>query len=142
MVIKTRTNVYQTTYHLVFVTKYRQSIFTTKEQKNALKIYFQQIANNHEIHIITQEIKSDYAHLLVSFPPHYSISQVVKKLKGSSARYWFMNYPETKSKLWKGHLWSSSYFVGTIGNVSTNMISDYIKNQHNKVPNKNTYHNT
>lgn len=33
MIIKTRTNVYQTSYHLVFVTKYRQSIFNTFDEQ-------------------------------------------------------------------------------------------------------------
>lgn len=71
----------------------------------------------------------DHVHLLVSFPPKYSISDVVKKLKGASARHWFIQYPESKKLLWKGHLWHSSYFVSTTGNVSTNIVSDYIKNQ-------------
>lgn len=134
MIVKTRTNVYQTTYHLVFVTKYRQTIFETKEQQDALKTYFQQIADKQSIQILAQEVMPDHAHLLVSFPPHYSISQMVKKLKGSSARYWFMAYPETKQKLWKGHLWSPSYFAGTTGNVSISIVSNYIKNQHNQPP--------
>ena len=37
MVVKTQTNVYETHYHFVFVTKYRQDIFTTKEKQEAMK---------------------------------------------------------------------------------------------------------
>lgn len=134
MIIKTRTNIYQTSYHLVFVTKYRKEIFDTSEKQTFLKDIFQTIAQEHEITILTQEVMPDHVHLLVSFPPKYSISDVVKKLKGASARHWFIQYPESKELLWKGHLWHSSYFVNTIGNVSTNIVSDYLKNQKNQPP--------
>lgn len=134
MIIKTRTNVYQTSYHLVFVTKYRQSIFNTFDEQTFLKNIFQTIAQEHETIILTQEVMPDHVHLMVSFPPKYSISDVVKKLKGASARHWFIQYPESKKLLWKGHLWHSSYFVSTTGNVSTNIVSDYIKNQKNQPP--------
>ena len=35
MVGKTQTNVYDTHYHFVFATKYRQAIFTTNEKRNS-----------------------------------------------------------------------------------------------------------
>jgi len=33
--------------------------------------------------------------------------------------------PELRKKLWKGHLWNPSYFVGTVGNVSDEVIGAY-----------------
>ena len=129
MIIETRTNVYQTSYHLVFVTKYRRNIFNSSKEQQDIKELFKKVAQDHEITILTQEVMPDHIQLSVSFPPKYSISQVVKKLKGASARHWFMLHPESKDLLWKGHLWHGSYFVNTTGNVSTNIINDYIKNQ-------------
>lgn len=134
MVIRTRTNVYQTSYHLAFVTKYKTPIFTTKLYQQTLKELLYTAAKENEINIQTLDIAENHVHLSVSFPPKYSISTVVKKLKGVSARRWFQLYPETKDKLWKGHLWHGTYFAGTTGNVSSENISDYIERQKDQPP--------
>ena len=118
MVVKTQTNVYETHYHFVFVTKYRQDIFTTKEKQEAMKGIMQKVADEQDFVIENMEVADDHVHLMVTFKPKYAISDIVKKLKGTSARRWFISYPETKEKLWGGHLWTPSYYAGTLGNVS------------------------
>lgn len=40
-----------------------------------------------------------------------------------------MDYLETKEKLWGGHLWTNSYYTGTLGDVSKNYVEEYIENQ-------------
>lgn len=127
MVVKSRTNMYQTKYHLIFVTKYRENIFNTIDKQNTIKISLETVAENHEIKIISQEVMPNHVSLLISFPPKYSISEVVKKLKGSSARNWFTSYPETKNLLWNGNLWHNSYFVSTVGGVSPSVVDEYIE---------------
>ena len=73
----------------------------------------------------------DHVHLLISFKPKYSPSNVVKALKGASARLFFQNHPEIKNnKLWGGHLWSHTYYMGTLGNMSKETVEKYIKNQY------------
>ncbi|WP_461219637.1 transposase, partial [Lapidilactobacillus salsurivasis] len=37
--------------------------------------------------------------------------------------------PETKKLLWGGHLWSPSYYMGTLGNMSKETVANYIQNQ-------------
>ncbi len=129
MYTKTRTNVYRTTYHFVWVTKYRKAIFTTPERREALKEFLHQIAKNNEITILESEIVNDHVHLVASFPPSKSISSVMKALKGASAREWFQQFPDTKKELWKGSLWSRSYFVSTVGDVSKEVVMQYVQNQ-------------
>lgn len=129
MYTKTRTNVYHTTYHLVWVTKYRKPIFTTPKRRKAMKILLHQIAENNEITILEGEIVDDHVHLVVSFPPNKSISSVMKALKGASAREWFQQFPDTKKELWKGSLWSRSYFVSTVGDVSKEIVMQYVQDQ-------------
>ena len=53
----------------------------------------------------------------------------LKALKGASAREWFQQFPETKKELWKGSLWSGSYFVSTVGNVSKEVVMQYVQDQ-------------
>lgn len=129
MVVKTQTNVYETHYHFVFVTKYRQDIFTTKEKQEAMKGIMQKVADEQDFVIENMEVADDHVHLMVTFKPKYAISDIVKKLKGTSARRWFISYPETKEKLWGGHLWTPSYYAGTLGNVSKESVYHYINEQ-------------
>ena len=42
---------------------------------------------------------------------------------------WFKAYPETKAMLWGGHLWTPSYFMSTVGSMSTETVKKYIENQ-------------
>ena len=129
MVVKTQTNVYETHYHFVFVTKYRKEIFTTDEKRQHMISIMKEISKNHDFEIEQIEVIKDHVHLMVTFKPKYSITEVVKKLKGSSARKWFLDYPETKKELWRGHLWTNSYYAGTLGSVSENHVKKYIENQ-------------
>lgn len=129
MYTKTRTNLYRTTYHLVWVTKYRKVIFTTLNRREAMMEMLNLIAENNDITILESEVMEDHIHLVVSFPPNKSISTVMKALKGASAREWFQQFPETKKELWKGSLWSGNYFVSTVGNVSKEVVMQYVQDQ-------------
>ena len=70
--------------------------------------------------------------MMISFVPKYTPSSIVKAFKGGSAKQWFTQYPETKSQLWGGHLWSPSFFMSTLGNVSKEIVSQYIDSQLDK----------
>ena len=129
MYTKTRTNLYRTTYHLVWVTKYRKAIFTTLNRREEMMEILSLIAENNDITILESEVMEDHIHLVVSFPPNKSISTVMKALKGASAREWFQQFPETKKELWKGSLWSASYFVSTVGDVSKDVVMQYVQDQ-------------
>ena len=66
--------------------------------------------------------------MLVSFPPRYSISSVVKTLKSISARELFREHPSLRKRLWKGELWEDGYFVLTVGDeVTSDILKKYIK---------------
>lgn len=129
MLIKTRTNVYDFNFHLVWVTKYRKEVFTTESLREEMKEILYKLAKENDIVIQNIEVLPDHIHLMISFHPKYSASKIVQTLKGGSARMWFKQRPETKQQLWGGHLWSGSYFVSTLGNVSKRIVKEYIENQ-------------
>ena len=129
MLINRRTSVTDMNYHLVFVTKYRKQMFTTPELKNKLKTILQSIADYKGVTIQSMEVMSDHVQLLITFPPKFAASDVVKSFKGSSAREWFKAFPNDRKKLWKGHLWSNSFFMNTIGNISKDIVEQYIEDQ-------------
>lgn len=126
-----RNYVYNFHFHLVWCTKYRKSIFTNPQLVEEMKNLLKKIADLNEVTIEEMEVMPDHVHLLISFKPKYSPSNVVKALKGASARLFFQNHPEIKNnKLWGGHLWSHSYYIGTLGNMSKETVEKYIKNQY------------
>lgn len=82
-----------------------------------------------EITVETMEVMPNHIHMLISFKPKYAASNVVKALKGHSAKI----FSEIKAdKLWGGHLWSHSYYMSTLGNMSKDVIERYIQNQYSE----------
>lgn len=127
--IQTRTCTYDITYHIVFVTKYRKKIFDNDKRKQELNNILTKLSKGNNSEIIEMEIVDDYVHMVISIPPKIAISDVVKSFKGTSAREWFKLYPEDKLKLYKGHLWSPSFFVRTVGSISKDIVLTYVENQ-------------
>lgn len=132
--IETRTCIYDFHFHLVFVTKYRKSIFDTKEKQEELKKLLESFAEKNGSDIEDIEIMPDHVHMVLSFPPKFAPSSIVKSFKGAAAREWFKLYPEDKEKLYKGHLWSPSFFMRTAGMVSKETVLEYVQNQYTKEP--------
>ena len=129
MLVSKRTSVTDFNFHLVLVTKYRKEVFTTPEKHDSMVAILRRIAENKEVTISHLEVMPDHVHMMISFPPKLAPSDVVKSLKGTSAREWFKLYPETKEELWRGHLWTGSFFMSTVGNVSKEIVAEYIENQ-------------
>ena len=72
----------------------------------------------------------DHIHLLIDCKPQHYIPNIIKALKGVSARLLMLEYKdELKKKLWGGHLWSPSYFISTVSENTEEQIRNYIKTQ-------------
>lgn len=122
--------VYNFHFHLVWVTKYRHATFTTPALVKEMEEILNYIAELHDITIEKMEIMPDHVHMLISFKPKYSATNVIKALKGGSARIFLRHHPEIKQKqYWDGHLWSRSYYMGTLGNMSKEVVERYIAAQ-------------
>ena len=132
--IETRTAVYDFHFHLVFVTKYRKLIFDTNEKQEELKTLMFSFAEKNGSIIESIEVLSDHVHLVLSFPPKFAPSSIVKSFKGAAAREWFKLHPEDKQKLYKGHLWGPNFFMRTVGVISQEAVMEYVENQHTKEP--------
>ena len=125
--------VYNIHYHLIWVTKYRRLCFVNASLVQEMKDILVNIATGADIVVEEMEVMPEHVHLLVSFKPKYSVTDVVKNLKGSSARIFFDRHPEIKNhSFWGGKLWSPSYYVGTLGNMSKETVRKYIQNQYAK----------
>ena len=73
--------VYNINYHLIWCTRYRRECFTSDDLIDEMKSIIFDISKMANIEIKEIEVMSDYVHLLVSFKPKYSITDVVKNIK-------------------------------------------------------------
>jgi putative transposase len=65
--------------------------------------------------ILEGAIGSDHMHMYLSVLPKYSLSHVMKVLKGKSSEYLRGGFPEPSKKFWGLHIWVRGYFVSTVG---------------------------
>src|SRR5699024_132903 len=122
--------VYNTHYHVMWCTKYRNQIFTNTNLGEEMRKLLLQIAKANEIKKEQMEIMPDAQHLLPRFKPSKSGSRVIKALKVRSGRLFSQAHPEIRqNKMWGGHLWSASYYFGSVGNMSKEVVEKYINDQ-------------
>jgi len=74
-------------------------------------------------------IQPDHVHLLVQIQPKYSVSEVMKILKGGTSRLLRLEFPELAEFLWGESLWGDGYFAATVGVVEGSVITEYIRAQ-------------
>lgn len=115
--------------HLIFVCKYRKKLLIKFGEQ--IKDVFCEIAKEKGLNIIEMEVDKDHIHLLIQYPPTMSILEVVSLFKQMSTyRIWRQNNNEDYLKIhfWKERtFWSDGYFACSIGNVSKEVIEQYIK---------------
>ena len=114
--------------HLVFITKYRKCVFNSHHFDSMRKI-FEKVCIDSEVSLVELDGERDHVHLLLNYPPKVAISKLVNSLKGVSSRMLKQYHPDLKKCYWKGALWSPSYFAGSCGGASINVIPKYIENQ-------------
>jgi putative transposase len=74
--------------------------------------------------------ETDHVHLLLTYPPTVQISQLVRLLKGRSSRLLRAEFSKHLERyLWGEHLWSPSYFAGSVGGAPLSVLKSYIENQ-------------
>ena len=124
--------VYSIQYHIVWCVKYRHKILEGPVETRLIEI-LQQIAKDNDFQILEINTDKDHIHLLVSCSPQHYIPNMMKALKGVSARLLMKEFGDSlRKKLWGGHLWNPSYFVATVSEHTEEQIRRYIKNQTEK----------
>ncbi len=116
-------------YHIIFVCKYRRKVL--EPISNELKQVILDIAEKSDFEIIEIETDKDHIHLLVKSEPKISALMIVRKLtQETTVRMWKTHSRYLSRFYWKERtLWNDGYFVCTIGNISKERMSEYIRNQ-------------
>lgn len=131
-VTRGRGYVYSLQYHIVWCTKYRRKVLTEEVSESLLKI-LNKIAKDNRFEILEANIAEDHVHLLVNCIPQNYIPDMLKALKGVSARLVMKEFgEELQKKLWGGHLWNPSYYIATVSDGTEEQIAEYIQRQREK----------
>lgn len=123
--------VYSIQYHIVWCVKYRRKILI-ESVENRLREILSNIAEENNFKMLLMNTDLDHVHLLVECSPQHYIPNIIKALKGVSARLLLKEFPELKQKLWDGHLWNPSYFIATVSENTEEQIRNYILSQKEK----------
>lgn len=121
--------VYSIQYHIVWCVKYRHKVIYG-DIESKLKELIYKVAEDNNFTIEEMETDLDHIHLLISCSPQHYIPDMIKALKGVSARLLMKECGDSlKKKLWGGHLWNPSYFIATVSENTEEQIRKYIQSQ-------------
>ena len=128
---KDQHRVYSLMYHLIFVVKYRQHVFLEDSGIiEAIKTKIVELSKNFEVKVVEIECGIDHIHLLISAKPILDIPKYINTIKGHSSRFIRKHYNTfLRDKLWGAHFWSPRYFIASTGNVSIDVLKQYVENQ-------------
>ena len=113
--------------HLVLVTKYRKPVL-----QGAVKEYvyslIRETMENENIIIREMNGEPDHIHILFDYAPDIKLTELINKMKSRAARPARRDYPtEVSEYYWKLVFWINSYFVGSVGTNTVEIVQEYIK---------------
>ncbi|HVT30716.1 MAG TPA: IS200/IS605 family transposase [Lacipirellulaceae bacterium] len=120
-------------YHFVWVTKYRKKVLTGAVGMRVRELV-REVCRTNEIEILQGAVSADHVHVLLSCPPTLSPSKIMQYIKGKTSRKLMMEFKHIEKQYWGRHLWARGYFVATSGNVTDEVIAEYIRSQDGTEP--------
>ena len=117
------------TVRMVLVTKYRKPVLQGKVRDYVYALIKETMESEN---IIIREMngEADHIHILFDYAPDVRLSELINKIKSRTARLVRRDYPvEVGKYYWKPLFWTNSYFLGSIGSNTTEIVKEYIQNQ-------------
>jgi putative transposase len=115
---------YKIAYHFIWCPKYRKDILRG-DIAAFVESEIRRLCDNNQWEIGALNVQEDHIHLFLSAPPAVAPSQIANTLKGITARQVFKQCPEVKKQLWGGSFWTRSFYVGTVGDMSADVVQKY-----------------
>jgi len=126
-------SVHQLHIHVVWSTKYRYGVLTGDIQLRCRDL-IRQCCDSLDVRILKGVVSKDHVHLHLGYPPKLSVSDMIKRIKGRSARMLLDEFSELKKRYWGQHLWGIGYGAWSTGNITDEMIEQYL-DHHKEGPN-------
>lgn len=120
-------------YHFVWVTKYRKPVLYGNVGHRLRELVIE-ICKTNEIEILSGHVAKDHVHVFLSCPPQLSPSKIMQYIKGKTSRKLMMEFQHIQKTFWGRHLWARGYFAATSGNVTDEVVMEYIRLQEEAEP--------
>ena len=85
--------------------------------------------------IVKGVVSKDHVHILVSCPPTMAPSEIMRRIKGRTSSKLFEEFPHVKKRYWGRHFWARGYFCATVGQMTEEMIKQYLEHHFEPRPN-------
>lgn len=118
--------VFSLKYHLVWCPKYRKAVLTGPVESR-LKELLAEKAQELGATIHALDVMPDHVHLFLESDPTKAPAHLAAQFKGYTSRILREEFRHIKSSL--PHLWSRSYYIGSVGHVSDATVRRYIAQQ-------------
>jgi len=118
--------VYSLKYHLVWCPKYRRKVLVGEIAEELRSLLYQK-AQELDVTIEALEIMPDHVHLFIESDPTEAPQRLANQFKGYTSRWLRLKFRELRSRI--PSMWSRSYYIGSIGNVSEETVKRYIEMQ-------------
>ncbi|MDP2003947.1 MAG: IS200/IS605 family transposase [Desulfurivibrionaceae bacterium] len=118
--------VFNLEYHFVWVTKYRYKVLTGEVALRARELV-RQTCEAFEMQIIKGVVSSDHVHIFVSAPPTMAPSEMMRRIKGRTSSKLFEDFPHLRKRFWGRHFWARGYFCASSGQITDEMIKNYLE---------------
>jgi len=116
-------------YHMVWIPRYRYKVLVKGVDEYLLKKMEEVRKNYPEIEYVQRNIQPDHVHLVLSFPPKYSIAKVVQIIKSNTGKAMWEKFDFLRKRYYgRGGIWSAGYFVSTVG-LDEKLIEKYVRYQ-------------
>ena len=112
-------------YHIIWCPKRRRKVLQDKVAERLEQIVHE-VANEHAWEIIQLAIQPDHVHLFIRANPYTLPTDIARLIKGRSSHDLREEFPHLMRM---PSLWTRSTFYSTAGNVSADIIEQYIKRQ-------------
>jgi putative transposase len=120
-------SIFQLHIHMVWCTKYRKKVL--KDDVGVrMRELCRQISSDMGVEILSGVVAKDHVHVLVSIPPQVSVSKLIQKLKGKSSYKLQREFKSLRKQYWGQRMWVRGYFACSTGNITDEMVKDYIEN--------------
>jgi len=122
-------SVYSLHYYFVQCVKYRRKALTNPLIVDFLKTKIHNISETFDVEVLNIECDKDHFRLLFTAKPSLDIPKYINTIKTITSREIRKNFPEVKTMLWKDMFWSRSYFIASTGQVTLDVLKEYVENQ-------------
>jgi len=122
--------------HIVWSTKYRYKVLRGDVQSRCRELLIQ-VCDAESVEILKGVVSSDHIHVHIEYSPKQSISFLVKQMKGRTSRKLQQEFPALGKTYWGKHFWATGYGAWSTGNITDQMVNEYLEH-HRKLNSDNS----